>query len=97
MLRDAILEFRACPFPFFPSWLLIAEKRSQDIGDLLKTRQAGVEDSLSILIQDRAIGRLEENVPPRVAQAELLLDLLVEIVGSVLGLPKAVPEIELIE
>jgi hypothetical protein len=56
-----------------------------------------VERLLAILHEHGARGRLEEDVVARVAELEFPGDLLVEVVGGVLGLPQAVHEAEAVE
>ena len=84
-------------FPLVEGRGLILEEGLEDGDEVVRLGDVEVERPLAILHEHGARGRLEEDVVARVAELEFLRDLLVEIVGGVLGLPQAVHEPEAIE
>jgi hypothetical protein len=97
MLGDAIFEFGARLVPFLQRRLLVVEKEAKGIGKQFGSRETGIENALAVLVKHRALRRLKENVSLRISESELGFDLFIEIVGTVLRLPKTVGKMELID
>ena len=75
----------------------VGEEGPERLDQLRGVGQVGVERHASVLPEDGALGRLEEDVVARVAGRELALDLGGEVVVDILGLPVAVGEAEVVD
>ena len=96
-LGDLVPEFLDRLFPVRHGRGRKLEEELEDIDQLFVVGEVGFIDALGILVKDGAIGLPEEDVLLRVAEAELDLDLLFEVVGGVFGFPDAVVEAVVVE
>lgn len=77
--------------------LLVFEEESEDFDQLFGVGDVVVEGDSRILVEDCAVGGLEESVAERVALRDFLLDLILELIVGVIGFPDAVLESELVD
>ena len=68
---------------------LVAEEQVEQLQQRRRVRHVGCHHRLAVLVEDCALGILEDDVVLRIAAPELLLDLLLELVVGVLGFPMA--------
>jgi hypothetical protein len=83
--------------PLLVGRLLVVEEELQEVDERLRVADVRVKRDPPVLHEDGPIGRLEDRVVRRVALVQLLLDLAVQVVVAVLGLPEAMGESVLVE
>ena len=89
-LRDVVLEVSDRRVPFLVVRLAIAEEFLQQLDQIAAVAYVLIQPLPdAILDEDRALGRLEDDVVPWVALVELGADFLVQVVVLVLCLPEA--------
>ena len=71
---------------------LVVEEEFEDVNQLVGGFDGVVEGDAVVLIEDGVAGRLEERVGEGIALLDLGLDLVVELVVVVLGLPEALQD-----
>ncbi|MGA2174357.1 MAG: hypothetical protein ABSH38_05160 [Verrucomicrobiota bacterium] len=96
-LRDFALEFLDGLFPFRDGGRGEFEEELEDVNEVVGLFQVGLVKPFAVLVKDGAVGLPEKDVLSRVADGELVLDLLVEVGGGVLGFPEAVIEAVVVE
>jgi hypothetical protein len=84
-------------FPVGDVGLLMIEEELEDVNEFFGVGEVTVEGDAAVLIEDGASWRLEEGVGEGITFGDLGLDLTLQVVGGVLGLPDAVLEGEFVD
>jgi hypothetical protein len=84
-------------FPVDLMGLAVLEEELEDFDEAIGFGEVAVEGDAVVLVEDGAVGGLEEDVGEGVAGGDFGFDLALEIVGGVFGFPEAVDEGEVVD
>ena len=93
---DALVEDRDGLVELLDLLVGVAEEAGEQGGQFGRLPEVGLQDALLVLVQDGAAGVLEDGVDEGVAAFDLGLDLGVQVVLGVLGLPVAARDAEIV-
>jgi hypothetical protein len=93
-VRDLLGELEDGFFPIDFVGQAMLEEVLEDFDEVFGFGKVAVEGDTVVLVEDGAVGGLEEDVGEGVAPGYFGFDLFLEVVGGVLGLPEAVDESE---